>query len=73
MLADFVSKRGGGLLMLGGRRSFAEGGWAACCSPKRCRSCLMPTADCPATAYFSPVHALPTRAGAVYPVTQGPR
>ena len=28
MLADFVSKRGGGLLMLGGRRSFAEGGWA---------------------------------------------
>ncbi len=28
MLAEFVSKRGGGLLMLGGRRSFAEGGWA---------------------------------------------
>ena len=28
MLADFVSKRGGGLLMLGGRRAFSEGGWA---------------------------------------------
>jgi len=28
MLADFVSKRGGSLMMLGGRRSFAEGGWA---------------------------------------------
>ena len=28
MIADFVSKRGGGLLMLGGRRSFAEGGWS---------------------------------------------
>src|SRR5260370_31503452 len=28
MLADFVSKRGGGLMMLGGRRSFAEGGWS---------------------------------------------
>ena len=28
MLADFVSRRGGGLMMLGGRRSFAEGGWA---------------------------------------------
>jgi hypothetical protein len=27
MLADFVSIRGGGLMMLGGRRSFAEGGW----------------------------------------------
>ena len=28
MLAEFVSQRGGGLLMLGGRRSFAEGGYA---------------------------------------------
>ena len=28
MLADFVSVRGGGLLFLGGRRSFAEGGYA---------------------------------------------
>jgi uncharacterized membrane protein len=29
MMADFVSQRGGGLLMLGGRRSFAEGGYAS--------------------------------------------
>ena len=28
MLADFVNVRGGGLLMLGGRQSFAEGGYA---------------------------------------------
>lgn len=28
MIAEFVSERGGGLLMLGGRRSFAEGGYA---------------------------------------------
>lgn len=28
MIADFVSERGGGLLMLGGRESFAEGGYA---------------------------------------------
>ena len=28
MLAAFVSERGGSLLMLGGRRAFAEGGWA---------------------------------------------
>jgi uncharacterized membrane protein len=28
MLAEFVSVRGGGLLALGGRHSFAEGGWA---------------------------------------------
>ena len=28
MIADFVEKRGGGLLMLGGSRAFAEGGYA---------------------------------------------
>ncbi len=28
MLADFVGERGGGLIVLGGRRAFAEGGWA---------------------------------------------
>jgi uncharacterized membrane protein len=28
MIADFVSERGGGLLMLGGRHSFSEGGYA---------------------------------------------
>jgi uncharacterized membrane protein len=29
MMAEFVSERGGGLLMLGGRNSFAEGGYAS--------------------------------------------
>jgi uncharacterized membrane protein len=28
MIADFADRRGGGLLMIGGRRSFAEGGYA---------------------------------------------
>ena len=28
MMADFVSLRGGGLLALGGRLAFAEGGYA---------------------------------------------
>ena len=28
MLSEFVDKRGGGLLMLGGPRSFSEGGYA---------------------------------------------
>ena len=27
MIADFVSRRGGGLLFLGGRNAFAEGGY----------------------------------------------
>jgi uncharacterized membrane protein len=29
MIRDFVSRRGGSLLMLGGRRGLADGGWAA--------------------------------------------
>ena len=28
MIADFAGERGGGFMMLGGRRSFSEGGWA---------------------------------------------
>ena len=28
MIAEFVDRRGGGLLMLGGPRAFAEGGYA---------------------------------------------
>jgi uncharacterized membrane protein len=28
MIAEFVSERGGGFMMLGGRRSFSEGGWS---------------------------------------------
>ncbi|HWF84857.1 MAG TPA: glutamine amidotransferase [Vicinamibacterales bacterium] len=70
MLADFISKRGGGLLMLGGRRSFAEGGWAGTPLAEALPVVLDANGGRPATAYFSPVHARPTRAGALYPVTQ---
>jgi uncharacterized membrane protein len=71
MLADFVSKRGGGLLMLGGRRSFAEGGWAG--TPVA--EVLPVELEAPvrgAGQYFSQLAAKPTRAGATYPVTQLP-
>lgn len=71
MLADFVSKRGGGLLMLGGRRSFAEGGWAG--TPVA--EVLPVDMDAPvrgAAAYFSQLTVKPTRDGASYPVTQLP-
>src|SRR3954468_10391582 len=67
MLADFVSKRGGGLLMLGGRRSFAEGGWAG--TPVA--EVLPVEIDQPARGaaqYFSQVSVHPTPAGATYPV-----
>ena len=72
MLADFVSKRGGGLLMLGGRRAFAEGGWAG--TPvaevlpvefdegaRGKNAAAVPTRRCTVQ---------PTRAGLTYPVTQ---
>jgi uncharacterized membrane protein len=72
MLADFVSKRGGGLLMLGGRRSFAEGGWAGTPVAE-----VLPIEFDAETAsrgnapeYFTHLNVKPTRAGTNYPVTQ---
>jgi uncharacterized membrane protein len=72
MLADFVSKRGGGLLMLGGRRSFAEGGWAG-----------TPVAEVlpvefegagprggSSAPYLARLTVRPTRSGTAFPVTQ---
>ena len=68
MLADFVSKRGGGLLMLGGRRAFAEGGWAG-----------TPVGEVlPVEFGVSPnpgqfiahLSVRPTEPGSTYPVTQ---
>jgi len=72
MLADFVSKRGGGLLMLGGRRSFAEGGWAGTPVAE-----VLPVefdggarGNSGDSGYFARLSVHPTRAGALYPVTQ---
>ena len=60
MIADFVNKRGGSLLMLGGRRSFAEGGWAGTPVGE-----VLPVVMGAANAkYFAPDIAVrPTRAG----------
>jgi uncharacterized membrane protein len=66
MLADFVSKRGGGLLALGGRRSFAEGGWTG--TPVG--EVLPVVADAANTKYLSELSVRPTRAGSLFPVTQ---
>jgi uncharacterized membrane protein len=71
MLADFVSKRGGGLLMLGGRRSFTEGGWAgtpvAEVLPVEFEGGARGANTAP---YFTRLAVRPTRAGGVFPVTQ---
>jgi uncharacterized membrane protein len=67
MIADFVSKRGGGLLMLGGRRAFAEGGWGG--TPVG--EVLPVVLENANPKYFSELfQAKPTRAGATFPVLQ---
>lgn len=74
MLADFVSKRGGGLLMLGGRRSFAEGGWAgtpvAEVLPVELEGTARSAADSNTGGYFTRLSVRPTQAGAIFPVIQ---
>ena len=70
MIADFVNKRGGGLLMLGGRRSFAEGGWAGTPVGEVLPVVLESDGGRPAAAYLSTLLVKPTRAGTISPVTQ---
>jgi uncharacterized membrane protein len=66
MIADFVSKRGGSLLMLGGRRAFAEGGWAGTPVGE-----VLPVVMGSANAKYlaTDIDVRPTRAGATFPVT----
>jgi uncharacterized membrane protein len=66
MIADFVNKRGGTLMMLGGRRSFAEGGWAG--TPVG--EVLPVTLEASNPKFLSELSVKPTRAGATFPVTQ---
>jgi uncharacterized membrane protein len=71
MLSDFVSKRGGSLLMIGGRRAFAEGGWAGTPVAEVLPVELQESARGKnAEEYFSPLSVKPTRAGLSYPVTK---
>lgn len=72
MLSDFVSKRGGGLMMLGGRRAFAEGGWDG--TPVAEVLPIEFDAASPrgkgGTPFLARLNVRPTQAGATYPVTQ---
>ena len=69
MLADFVGERGGGLLFLGGRRAFAEGGYAD--TPL---ADVMPVevtrGDGESEEYFAELQISPTPSGAMHPATQ---
>ncbi len=70
MIADFVSRRGGGLLTLGGRRSFAEGGWGGTPVAEALPIMLDAAANARAGAYFSSVAVEPARAGLTHPIAQ---
>jgi uncharacterized membrane protein len=63
LINEFVSERGGGLLMLGGRRSFSEGGYAG--TPVA--DVLPLELEAADTGYFAEIGVLPTRAGELHP------
>lgn len=72
MLRDFVGERGGGLLLLGGRRAFAEGGYAgtplADVVPFALAAVQPVTGD--STGFFTQVRVRPTPAGLAHPALQ---
>ena len=70
MIADFVNQRGGGLLMLGSHRSFAEGGYAG--TPVAdVLPVVLDSVDADAEdSFFAEVKVVPTRAGMTHPATQ---
>lgn len=64
MIADFVSQRGGGLLMLGGRQAFAEGGYRD--TPLQEISPVV-ISDPAQPGFARQIRILPTPAGWVHP------
>jgi len=66
MIADFADRRGGGLMMIGGRRSFAEGGYAG--TPVADALPVVLEAKQPDTTLR--LHVSPTRTGQSHAVTQ---
>jgi uncharacterized membrane protein len=76
MLADFVSQRGGGLLALGGRLSFSEGGYAGTPVDEVLPVVLEPveispeTEEASAPGFYASLKVSPTPFGTTHPVTQ---
>ena len=70
MISDFVSKRGGGLLVLGGRRSFGDGGWGGTPVAEALPIVLDAAANARAGQYFSEIAVEPARAGLAHPIAQ---
>ena len=70
MIADFVSIRGGGLLALGGRRSFSEGGFTGTSVADVLPVTLGQRAGTDSFPYFAQMKVELTPAGVGHPVTQ---
>ncbi len=70
MIGEFVGRRGGGLLTLGGARSFGEGGWGGTPVAEVLPVTLDAAANAKSGSYFSEVSVLPARAGTAHPVVQ---
>ena len=70
MIADFVDRRGGGLLMLGGARSFAEGGYGGTPIADALPLAIDPATRASEPAELSRLQILPTRAGQTHASTQ---
>jgi len=70
MIADFVDRRGGGLLMLGGARSFGEGGYGGTPVADALPLVIDPRTRASEPTTFARLKVLPTRAGQAHAVTQ---
>jgi uncharacterized membrane protein len=70
MIADFVDRRGGGLLMLGGARSFGEGGYGGTPVADVLPLAIDPRTHASDPAGIARLKISPTRAGQEHAVTQ---
>ena len=70
MIADFVNHRGGGLLMMGGRRAFAEGGYAGTPVADVLPVVLDAAQSDGEESFFTETAVEATRAGATHAATQ---
>ncbi len=70
MIGEFVERRGGGLLVLGGPRAFAEGGYAGTPVADALPVVLERAARVAEPLPVARLHVAPTRAGASHGVTQ---
>jgi uncharacterized membrane protein len=70
MIGEFVSRRGGGLLALGGRLAFARGGYAGTAVAEALPVHVDSETGSDTGAFFAEVSVEPTPLGRAHPVTQ---